>query len=95
MPVLNTLRQEVFARLVSEGRTYTQAALAAGYSRRSASCLGSQLMKQRQICERVSELKRVRPQTTRESVVSALLAEGVFFRSELQSDLKTAAAEGL
>jgi phage terminase small subunit len=77
MPVLNTLRQKVFCRLVSEGRTYTEAAVSAGYSKRSASCLGSQFMKQRQIRERVSELKRSRPQTTRESVVAALALQGV------------------
>jgi phage terminase small subunit len=85
MPVLNTLRQEVFARIVAEGRTYTEAAVVAGYSRRSASCLGSQLMKQRQIRERVTELKEAKPAITRESVLSALAAEG--FLSPISSQV--------
>jgi phage terminase small subunit len=78
MPVLNTLRQEVVCRLVSEGKTYTHAAVAAGYSKRSASCLGSQLMHQTHIRHRVLELRAAKPETTRESVMSALVGEGVF-----------------
>lgn len=77
MPVLNTLRQEVFARLVSEGHSYTTAAGEAGYSKRSAACLGSQLMKQRQVRDRVVELKQARPAITRESVLAMLADEGV------------------
>lgn len=76
MPILNTIRQEIFARLVSEGRTYTQAAVTAGYSKRSASCQASQLMQQRKIRDRVTELQQARPAITRESVLAMLADEG-------------------
>jgi phage terminase small subunit len=83
MPVLNTIRQEVFCHLVSEGRTYTEAAVSAGYSKRSASCLGSQLMHQTHIRQRVLELRAARPETTRESVLAALAVEGALIPTSL------------
>jgi phage terminase small subunit len=74
MPILSTLRQETFARNVAEGNSYRKAAVAAGYSVRSASCLGSQLMRQPAVAGRVRELKAARPRMpiTRESVLEHL-----------------------
>lgn len=74
MPVLSTLRQETFARNVAAGKTFRHAAIQAGYSQRSASCLGSQLMKQPGIAARVRELKAAQPRApiTRDTVLRQL-----------------------
>jgi phage terminase small subunit len=52
-----TLRQLTFAENVARGKSNRDAALAAGYSARSASCLGSQLVKQAEVAKRIEELR--------------------------------------
>jgi phage terminase small subunit len=53
-----TIRQLTFAENVARGKSNREAAIAAGYSARSAGCLGSQLAKQARIAERIQELRR-------------------------------------
>lgn len=76
MPVLSDPRREAFARFVAEGRSKRDAALAIGYSAKSASSLGSRLFKQAAIQERIAELQQQaaalsieRAQITRERVL--------------------------
>jgi Terminase small subunit len=57
--VLSTIKQEIFSRSVAEGHTYTEAARRAGYSAKSACCIGSQLARQPRIAQRVAELRQV------------------------------------
>jgi len=70
---LNT-RQEAFASAVAQGKTHREAALSAGYSARSATCLGSQLVKQKRVAERIEELrgKRLGALRTREAILGQL-----------------------
>jgi len=57
MPLLN-LRREKFARGVAVGQSHRKAGLAAGFSRRSVSCLGAQLVRYHRVTERMSELRK-------------------------------------
>jgi phage terminase small subunit len=52
-----TIRQLTFAENVARGKTNKEAALAAGYSARSAGCSGSQLVRQPKIAQRIQELR--------------------------------------
>lgn len=56
MPMLRP-RRERFAEGLAAGKTYKEAAELAGYSARSATCLGSQLAKEPEIVQRVTELR--------------------------------------
>jgi phage terminase small subunit len=51
-------RQEKFVREVVAGKSHREAAICAGYSQKSASCLGSQLMSKPRVRARILELKQ-------------------------------------
>lgn len=55
-PILQT-RQETFARETARGRSFREAAIAAGYSPRSATSIGSQLAKHPRVAQRIAELR--------------------------------------
>lgn len=57
MPPLNNARHEAFAQAVAKGTPKGQAALAAGFSERTAATQASQLLKKPQIRDRIAELK--------------------------------------
>lgn len=57
MPALTDPRQESFARYAAQGMTHKQAAIAAGYSAKSASAIGSRLAKKENISQRIKELQ--------------------------------------
>lgn len=65
-------RKELFARAVADGKTNREAAILAGYSERSATCLGSQLARQSRVAERIRELRdySVKPVRTSDTVVA-------------------------
>jgi hypothetical protein len=54
---VNTIKQEAFAQAITAGKTKREAAVAAGYSSRCASSLGSQLAKHPRVRARVAELR--------------------------------------
>jgi phage terminase small subunit len=56
MASLNT-RRERFARAIAAGKTNHTAALEAGYSPHSAGCFGAQLVRFRNVSERVRQLR--------------------------------------
>jgi Terminase small subunit len=58
MSNVSTIKQEVFAQEVAAGRSHREAAISAGYSHHSASCLGAQLMKKPRVLARVLELRQ-------------------------------------
>jgi Terminase small subunit len=58
MANISTIKQEVFAQEVAAGRSHREAAIHAGYSQHSASCLGSQLMNKPRVRARVLELRQ-------------------------------------
>ena len=66
MPLLN-LRREKFARGVAVGQSHRKAGLAAGFSRRSVSCLGAQLVRYHRVTERMSELRKSRQKAAQHS----------------------------
>jgi hypothetical protein len=59
MKLLN-FRRERFARRVAAGMSHRQSAIEAGFSPRSASALGSQLVKFHSVSERIRELRHSR-----------------------------------
>lgn len=58
---LNSRKQELFAQAVVRGISHKQAAIEAGYSERSASAIGAQLMKRPKVSERIRELREHPP----------------------------------
>lgn len=73
MPNLNP-RQETFAVYVASGKAHKQAAALAGYSARSAGCLGAQLAKLPHVAARIAELRDARAKSveTRESMLAQM-----------------------
>jgi phage terminase small subunit len=55
--ILKNARHEIFASMVAEGKTATEAALIAGYSERSARKQGSRLQTYADIVRRIEELQ--------------------------------------
>ena len=55
--MLKNSKHEIFAQKVAEGKTYTEAALLAGYSEKAARFQGSKLATNRNIAARIDELK--------------------------------------
>jgi hypothetical protein len=74
MRVFLNPKQELFAQKIAEGLSNSEAARVAGYSARSARCLGSQLIKRQKIRERIQELRQERETDaiTREAVLAEL-----------------------
>jgi len=62
MPLLN-LRREKFARGVAVGQSHRKA----GFSRRSVSCFGAQLVRYHRVMERRSELRKSRQKAAQHS----------------------------
>jgi phage terminase small subunit len=73
MYLLNA-QQEQFAAAVAQGKSHREAAILAGYSLKSATCLGSQLAKRANVAERIVELReqRLRALRTRETILGQL-----------------------
>lgn len=57
MSALNDPQHEAFARYVAEGKSKRDAAIAAGYSEKSASTIGGRLSKKVEISRRIEELQ--------------------------------------
>lgn len=55
MPFLINPRHEHFAQLVANGKTATEAARIVGYSKKRAAVTGSELVKNRNVCARITE----------------------------------------
>jgi phage terminase small subunit len=56
--MLTTFRQEIFCQNVAKGSRHKDAAIAAGYSQRTASCIGAQLAKMPLVAARIQELRQ-------------------------------------
>lgn len=57
MPAIPDPKLELYARFVAEGKSHRDAAIAAGYSEKSASAIGSRLAKKANVSQRISELQ--------------------------------------
>ena len=73
MTGLNT-KQEQFAQAIFQGKTKREAAILAGYSPKSAGCIGSELARLPKIRSRIEELREAdrRAARTRDTVLARL-----------------------
>jgi phage terminase small subunit len=69
MPSLKDPKLELFARFVAEGKSHKEAAIAAGYSEKSAGQIGSRLAKKENISARIAELQEVAAQLSIQKLV--------------------------
>lgn len=74
---LDNPQHENFARFVSQGKSKRDAAIAAGFSEKSASAVGSRLAKHAKVSQRIAELQS---KVEQESIKAAITSDSVIDR---------------